>query len=297
MPPIQRWLTRLLALRIALQNAIFEEFLGLIEARVSAALEAGTLDLGVEPVPVDGFEILDDRVIRTDPRSGATTHLLRVELARRLRPMSLERLLALRAARPDAMAMFNARSGKAALRLNARRLISDDGVPVARYELLRPTRRDYLHRNLMTDTNWTPVSLERFEAAWAAEVEEASATLRRETVHLATHLLLPVWYKLPQVVWIGTMAARSSTAKSRRPSAQSRREARPRHFARPRTRRACRDVLRTGKPLPFRAVPRRRTAHREAQPGQQQPAARLSGFSAARLGRYNRLVQGAGLLQ
>src|SRR3546814_7206836 len=48
LPPIQRWLNRILALRIALQNAIFDEYLGLIEARVEAAREAGTLDLGVE---------------------------------------------------------------------------------------------------------------------------------------------------------------------------------------------------------------------------------------------------------
>ncbi|WP_446741069.1 strawberry notch-like NTP hydrolase domain-containing protein [Sphingomonas sp. ACRSK] len=43
LPPIQRWLNRLLAFSIALQNAIFEEYLGLVEARVAAAREAGTL--------------------------------------------------------------------------------------------------------------------------------------------------------------------------------------------------------------------------------------------------------------
>ena len=37
LPPIQRWLNRLLAFPIALQNAIFDEYLGLIEARVEAA--------------------------------------------------------------------------------------------------------------------------------------------------------------------------------------------------------------------------------------------------------------------
>ena len=115
LPPIQRWLNRLLALRIALQNAIFDEFLGLVEARVAAAREAGTLDLGVETVPVDGFEILDDRIIRTDPRSGATTHLLRIELARRLRPLSLERAARDRrvASRRPADAECEVRKGRA----------------------------------------------------------------------------------------------------------------------------------------------------------------------------------------
>ena len=67
LPPIQRWLNRLLALRIELQNAIFDEFLGLVETRVAAAREAGTLDVGVETVLVDSFDVLDDRILRTDP--------------------------------------------------------------------------------------------------------------------------------------------------------------------------------------------------------------------------------------
>src|SRR3546814_15462136 len=40
LPPIQRWLNRILALPIGLQNKIFEEFLSLVETRVSAAREA-----------------------------------------------------------------------------------------------------------------------------------------------------------------------------------------------------------------------------------------------------------------
>ncbi|MEL0253985.1 MAG: strawberry notch C-terminal domain-containing protein, partial [Novosphingobium sp.] len=40
LPPIQRWLNRILALPIALQNKIFDEFLSLVETRVSAARDA-----------------------------------------------------------------------------------------------------------------------------------------------------------------------------------------------------------------------------------------------------------------
>src|SRR3546814_5659823 len=35
LPPIQRWLNRILALRIALQNAIFDEYLGRSEEHTS----------------------------------------------------------------------------------------------------------------------------------------------------------------------------------------------------------------------------------------------------------------------
>jgi hypothetical protein len=64
-----------LALRVALQNAIFDEYLGLIEARVEAAREAGTLDVGVETINAERITILDRTVIRRDPVSGAETEI------------------------------------------------------------------------------------------------------------------------------------------------------------------------------------------------------------------------------
>jgi predicted RNA methylase len=197
LPPIQRWLNRLLALRIGMQNEIFDEFLGLVEARVSAAREAGTLDVGVETVPVESFRILDDRILRTDARSGATTHLLRVELVRRLKPLTLERILELRAVRSEAVPMLNGRSGKAALRVRARSLLSEEGMPIPRFELVRPTKREHLPCERLEETSWEPASEAAFTAAWSAEVHEAEATARRETLHLATGLLLPVWDELP----------------------------------------------------------------------------------------------------
>src|SRR3546814_4494569 len=40
LPLIQRWLNRILALPIAIQNAIFDEYLGLVETRIDAAKKA-----------------------------------------------------------------------------------------------------------------------------------------------------------------------------------------------------------------------------------------------------------------
>jgi hypothetical protein len=77
---------------IALQNAIFDEFMGLVEARIDAARQAGTLDLGLETIAVEDFTILSDTLLRTDPASGATTHLLELEIARALKPLTLKRL-------------------------------------------------------------------------------------------------------------------------------------------------------------------------------------------------------------
>jgi hypothetical protein len=289
LPPIQRWLNRLLALRIALQNAIFDEFLGLVEARVAAAREAGTLDIGVETVPVDSFEILDDRIIRTDPRSGATTHLLRVELLRRPRPMSLDRLLDLTAGRRDAMPMVNARSGRAALRLEGRSLLSDDGLPIARYDLIRPLAREHLAHARLDETQWQRAGEAAFEKAWRAEVEEAAASVRREAIHLAAGLLLPVWDKLPddhvQIIRIAAGSGQSLLGREIPATALAdlgtklgldvSLELPPDETAA--------IVLRTGKPLPFRAM-EDLVLKRALVNGSQR--LELTGFSAARLAWY-----------
>ena len=93
LPPIQRWLNRILAMKIAVQNAIFDEFLTLVETRVSAAKEAGTFDIGVETVAAETCEVLSDTVIRTDPVTGATSHLLELSLTQRRKLLALERVL------------------------------------------------------------------------------------------------------------------------------------------------------------------------------------------------------------
>ena len=198
LPTIQRWLNRILALPIGLQNAIFDEFLALVEARVDVARQAGTLDLGLETIPVESFEVLSDTLLRTDAMSGATTHLLELEIARTLRPMSLKRLEELHGLdgqrqRP----MRNARSGRVALLVPARSLLDDEGTRVSRFELLRPLKREYLTADQLEESSWDTLTVEEFRALWSAEADEAATTPKRERLHLATGLLLPVWDKLP----------------------------------------------------------------------------------------------------
>jgi hypothetical protein len=198
LPTIQRWLNRILALPINLQNGIFDEFLGLVEARIDAARAAGTLDLGLETIAVESFEILSDTLLRTDSVSGATTHLLELEIARALKPLTLERLGQLEGTSGSRRRlMCNSRSGRAALVVPARSLLADDGSRITRHELVRPLKRGYLSADQIAESSWEPVDEPTFRAAWQIEVDEALSSLKRERLHLATGLLLPVWDKLP----------------------------------------------------------------------------------------------------
>ncbi|ABD26646.1 putative methylase/helicase [Novosphingobium aromaticivorans DSM 12444] len=198
LPSIQRWFNRILALPIALQNAIFDEFMGLVEARIDAARQAGTLDLGLETIAVEDFTVLSDTLLRTDPASGATTHLLELEIARALKPLTLTRLeelhgLAGQRQRP----VRNARSGRVALLVPARSILADDGKRVSRFELLRPLKRSHITEDQLAESSWEAISVDAFRQAWAAEVEEARTSHKRERLYLAAGLLLPVWDKLP----------------------------------------------------------------------------------------------------
>jgi predicted RNA methylase len=195
LPPIQRWLNRLLAFPIALQNAIFDEFLGLVEARVEAARSAGTLDIGVETLRVESYTIAEDRTIRTDTQSGATTHLLKLELARRTKVLDIDEALDLADRKPNAALLINARSGRVAVRIEGRNLMDAEGGVIKRYELIRPCKRERIDVIAFAETSWKPTSRSVFADAWEAEANEAAATLHRETLYLATGLLLPIWDK------------------------------------------------------------------------------------------------------
>ncbi|MEC8180343.1 MAG: strawberry notch C-terminal domain-containing protein, partial [Pseudomonadota bacterium] len=198
LPTIQRWLNRILALPIALQNAIFEEYLGLVEARIEAAREAGTLDQGLETVRVDRFTVLADELLRTDPLTGAETRLVSLEVTRHLRPLRLQRLVRMHEiGSPHAVPMRNARSGKVALSVPARRLIADDGAVIERRRLLRPLKSANWTLDALAESHWEEIGVTAFTSAWRDEEEEAAASPVTERVHLATGLLLPVWKRLP----------------------------------------------------------------------------------------------------
>ena len=197
LPPIQRWLNRLLALPIGLQNLIFDEFLSLVEMRVAAARKAGTLDVGVETITADTATVIDDTLLRTDPLSGATSHLLTIEIARKKTPIALEDILFTARWASDAVFVMNARSGKVALQLHARPWMDEQGQPIPRLELQRPCRREYIGHGDLLESAWDVIDRATFEAKWTEEVAELAGQTEVETIRLATGLLLPIWSALP----------------------------------------------------------------------------------------------------
>lgn len=190
LPPIQRWLNRILALPIALQNAVFDEFLGLVEARIDAARKAGTFDAGVETLIADKLTIIEERVLREDA-NGAATQLLTLEAqwAPKFTPLGE---IVMRIG-PTTRLLRNGRSSRVALLMPDRTRLMDDGTPVASYTLVRPGGRSWITADELAESHWDDCDRAAFDLAWQAEADDLAAKPYTERFYLATGRLLPIW--------------------------------------------------------------------------------------------------------
>ncbi|AOH85801.1 methylase [Sphingomonas panacis] len=198
LPPIQRWLNRILALRIATQNAIFDEYMGLIQARVDAAREAGTLDVGVETIRAEQVIVRSEQTLRTDPVTGAETKLLRLELHLRPRVMHWKRLMQIWEGTSEIAYLYNRRSKRVALKVPSWSITDEEGRIISMCQLVRPTGATRTQEIAMWASLWKDIDRDEFQRLWEAEANEAEAKVEIETVNVATGLLLPVWHRLPQ---------------------------------------------------------------------------------------------------
>ena len=72
-----------------------------------------------------------------------------------------------------------------------------EGTPIPRFELIRPTRREYMREQELFESAWSPIDRQLFSEKWLEEAQEAANKVDTETIRLATGLLLPIWSALP----------------------------------------------------------------------------------------------------
>ncbi len=194
LPPIPQFLNRLLALRIDLQNTLFEEFEARLEAEIEGAMTAGVYDVGVETLIAESFRIIERRRVFVHP-SGAETACLRIARTDRNQPLSLEAVLALRTA-VNGRLLVNAQSGRAALQAPAPARMVEDGGVEDRARLIRPMSRETIGVGLLRRSRWIETDQDRFAAAWQAEIT-ATPVFATSELTVVTGLLLPIWDRLP----------------------------------------------------------------------------------------------------
>ena len=195
LPPITQFLNRILALRIAMQNLLFAAFEQLLDARIEAAVAAGSYDIGVETLTAENFHVAERRTVHTHAATGAETRCYRVLRKDRNRPLPLAEALAL-AKTAGARLVINEHSHRAALQVPAASLIDDDGRVEARTRLIRPMARETLTLDHFQHSHWRKATTDEFVPVWESECAQVPE-FAESTFQIITGLLLPIWDRLP----------------------------------------------------------------------------------------------------
>ena len=192
LPPMPRFLNRLLALPIAEQNELFAELETRIEANIEQAIEAGTHEQGVETIRADSLTVASRETVHVHEASGAATELVEIIRRDRLVPLQADDALALRDGRP----VINTRSKRAAVVLPAPSRMFEDGGVEARVRLVRPAAREPMAAEELAASNWEDAQGDSWRALWDAEIEGLPSHTESR-LWLVTGLLLPIWDRLP----------------------------------------------------------------------------------------------------
>ena len=200
LPPMARFLNRLLALPIDDQNALFAALEVRIAAKVAEAVEGGVYEQGVETVRADSLVLESREAVFVHAASGAATALCAIRRRDRLKALTADGALRMRsealAAGRRARLVANPRSGRAALVAPAPARMLDDGGVEDRVRLVRPAVRDTMAGEALAASSWQEAAPEHWRALWEAEVE-ALPTHAESRLWLVCGLLLPLWDRLP----------------------------------------------------------------------------------------------------
>ncbi len=197
LPPMPRFLNRLLALPIDEQNQLFAELEDRIAAGIEQAMEAGTYEVGVETVRADSLAAAGRETLYRHPGSGAATELVEIVRRDRFEPTSADEALRIGEETDGGPHLVvNDRSDRAAVVLPAPSGLFDDGGVQERVRLLRPAGRDTMARAELDASNWRKASEAEWRALWDREIAGLPAH-KESRFWLAAGLLLPVWDRLP----------------------------------------------------------------------------------------------------
>jgi len=193
LPPIQRFLNRVLALPIHMQNALFAEFMRRIADQSERARAAGTLDLGVETLRGEKIEQVSTEDLWTCPKSGAVTRIIGLEVTDPVHVLSADDALS---RNPDKLPMVNRASGRAAL-ISARPMqMYDEDIVTLMRKAVRPNGSSYLEEVRFEASAWEEIDRPEFTRLWDAEAASLPKTTTTK-LYLLTGLLLPIWKDIP----------------------------------------------------------------------------------------------------
>ena len=194
---ISTFLNRILALEVDEQNTVFDAFTSIYEMELEAAIQAGTLDTGMENVKADKIEILDDKIIREDGNGGAATHYIQAKTYKK--PRITTTVVEAETQRSGFVGIYETDNGSVRAVYRMADKTTEWGQVTKQYRLVGPNRD-------ANTTVWQENTLAKraklldkkdWQRAWDKEVAQVPE-YNEDTLHMLTGALLPIWDKLPQ---------------------------------------------------------------------------------------------------
>lgn len=188
MPDTRTFLNRMLSLKLDMQEKVFDAFMLRMEEKVEMAVERGEFDAGLQTIRALESRVVADDLAYTDPRSGAETRLVELELTQPTTiypfPHSLQK----------AEYVVNVKSGKVYAKTLVGKSTTKEGAVVDRF-------RFYGTGSVQSKT--APEIAKAFRGStkaeamklWAAE-NEARPKTYTERKHMIVGAMLPIWDRL-----------------------------------------------------------------------------------------------------
>ena len=195
LPPLRQFLNRLLALRIGMQNIIFERFELLLSQQIETAIAQGIFEVGVEILRAERFTVVSTKTVYTHPVSASTTNYLKIERVQKADIKTGIEAVDL-ATNYRGRLMVNDKSNKAAVCIPTHSIFDAEGGVVPRVLLVQPQKEMRLPQEKLQASQWREVSVNEFVATWSKEVQELPK-FTTDYIHLVTGILLPIWKTLP----------------------------------------------------------------------------------------------------
>lgn len=194
---ISTFLNRILSLEVDEQNTVFDAFISIYEMELESAIQAGTLDTGMENVKADKIEVVDDKVIREDKNSGAATHYIQAKTY--TKPKIVTTVVEMSMLRSGFEGLYKTESGavKAVFRIADK--TTEWGAIQKQYRLVGPNQgaKNSVWGEATLKNKAKAIEKADWQKEWDAEVAKVPE-YNEDTLHILTGALLPIWNSLPQ---------------------------------------------------------------------------------------------------
>ncbi len=191
------FLNRILALEVDEQNRIFDSFVSIYETEMDAAIQAGTLDTGMENVKADKIEILDDKIIRKADKDGSETHYVQAKTYRK--PQIVTTVAELVDKRNGFVGLYKTNDGDIRAVYRIADKTTERGAVKKQFRLYGPNftgkSNTWTEETLISKA--TPIDKATWQSEWDAEIKKVPE-YNEQVIHMLTGTLLPIWNDLPQ---------------------------------------------------------------------------------------------------